>query len=144
MKRYSIVAFGLPINGSNLKPYGLITSAQPQINGRGESLSNWNAWLELSRSSRIDGQKPVSFLPPRPPAVPPAGTRWPMAGLPMITRNRALIPSSNYPTRRPVKREEDSTLITSIRGEDSPGHAMARSLGEDPTMVINSARTGHS
>jgi hypothetical protein len=67
-----------------------------------------------------------------------------MAGLPTIPRNRALIPNSNYPTRRPVKREEDSTPITSIHGEDSPGRAMARSLGEDPTTVRNSAPTSHS
>jgi hypothetical protein len=64
MKRYSIVALGLPINGSDLKPYGLITSAQLQINGRGESLPNRYAWLNLSRSSRIDGKKLVFFLPP--------------------------------------------------------------------------------
>jgi hypothetical protein len=67
-----------------------------------------------------------------------------MAGLPTIPRIGALIPNSNYSTHRPVKREEDGTPITSIRGEESPSRAMEQSRGEVPTTVRNSARTGRS
>jgi hypothetical protein len=54
------------------------------------------------------------------------------------SHSRELIPNPNRSTRRLVKSEKDNTPVTSIQGEDSPAHAMARSRGEDPTTGRNS------
>lgn len=70
-------------------------------------------------------------------AAPPEARRT-MDGLCTIPCSRALKPNPNRSTRRLEKSRKDGALITLVRGEGPPVHAVARARGRASTSARNS------